>query len=157
MSSRRIVRYTRTALVVSLCCVSVVAWVAHSATLAGAADAGCRTAPLKKHFAAYGWQTFRTRFCYNRNKQRVVYGGINITEVEKNTGGKALEFRISDERKGNVSILGGRGLVIYNISTVEACTAHCAKRETLFKIRAYWDGGYQWRINESTGEVAGPP
>ena len=26
----------------------------------------------------------------------------------------------------------------------------------LFRIRGYYDGGYNWRVNELTGAVAGP-
>jgi len=113
-----------------------------------------------KHFPGYGWQKFRARFCYDRAKQRVIFGGQNITWVTRTKLGDLSEFKISNERKDNTSIMGGRGVVISNFSTIEVCGvtgAVCSHRETTFKVRAYWDGGYQWRINDTLGQVSGPP
>jgi hypothetical protein len=159
MLARRNPWRARIAVIAGLCCLTVLTTAAAQVTTADAATRCRNIKHMKKHFPPYGTLRFQTRFCYNRAKKRVVYGGVNRTWLEKSPAAHLVDFGISNESKGTYKIYGGAGRVIYNLAEIKVCNIYtfCIHRVTTFKVRAYWDGGYQWRVGKTIGEIAGPP
>jgi hypothetical protein len=150
-------RSRRAAGITGICCLAVLATASVAPPAGAASSYRCRNIThMKKHFA-YGWLHYQARFCYSRSKQRVVYGGVNRTWVERNKAGWLVDFGISSQDAGNYKVMSGRA--IYDLSTVQVCNyaGLCIHATTTFKVLALWDGGYLWRVGKTTGQVSGPP